>query len=42
MTWADHDGPDERDLMRFAITGKGAEWVRLQDKLFGIIDVIAR
>jgi hypothetical protein len=42
MTWADDDNREQRDLVRFAISGKGLEWARLQNKLFAIIDVIAK
>ena len=42
MTWADEDKRDKRDLLRFAIAGKGEEWVRLQGRIYAIVDVIAR
>ena len=42
MTWADQDNRDERELIRVAITGKGEEWGRLQEKIYSIVDVIAQ
>ena len=42
MTWADQDNRDERELLRVAITGKGEEWGRLQEKIYSIVDVIAQ
>lgn len=42
MTWADQEHRDEHELIRFAVTGRGEEWNRLQEKIFGIVDVIAQ
>ena len=41
MTWADQDDREERELIRFSVSGKGPEWGRLQEKIFSIVDVIA-
>ena len=41
-TWADDEHREEHELVRFAITGKGEEWPRLQQRIFGIVDVIAQ
>lgn len=41
MTYANEEKRDERELIRFAIAGQSEAWIRLQDKIFGIIDTIA-
>jgi len=41
MTWANKEHRDERELIRFAIAGQSEAWLRLQDKIYGIIDTIA-
>ena len=42
MTWANDEQREEYELLRFAITGKGEEWARLQQRIFDIVDVIAQ
>lgn len=44
MKWADEQHQveqGEKQLMRFAVTGRGDEWGRLQEKIFSIIDSVA-
>lgn len=41
MSWRGSEEPQERDLIRFAITGKNAElWERLQGRIFEVVDAI--
>lgn len=44
--WADHEYGSEhgpKELVRFAVTGRGEEWGRLQERIFVIVDsIVAR